>query len=255
MKVSNKIKKQELHREVYMGNENKIQKYLSKGWKKFLVFSFGFVMIIAFRILVGEICTVPSNSMEPTIMTGDWLWINKAAYGARLPARFADIPLINVFTWNKSWREADSIRDWGYHRFLKLRAPKVNDVIVFNSITHPDELLVKRVSEVLAKNRAVEVSVENIEFVKKMAEMDGVYVEIADDSLYIQGIYSRFYMPKQNFYYVLGDNATNSMDSRFYGYIPESAVLGKMGRVLISVDNLRKGWGKIRWSRILKAVK
>lgn len=233
----------------------KQKKHVSSGWKTSLVFSLGFILLIGVRVFVGEICTVPSNSMDPTIKTGDWLWLNKVTYGARLPKRFADIPWVNIFTWNKSWRDTDSLRDWGYHRFLKLREPKVNDVIVFNSITNPNELLVKRVSKKLKKENAIDVSTDNIEFVKKMAEIDGNYVEIYNDTLYINGIKKESYYPQQNFYYVLGDNSANSMDSRFYGYVPESAVVGEMGPVLISIDNLEKGWKKIRWKRVLKAIK
>ena len=45
------------------------------------------------RIVIGEPCVVPSGSMEPTLLCGDRLWINKLAYGGRLPKRWADIPL------------------------------------------------------------------------------------------------------------------------------------------------------------------
>mgnify|MGYP004718025959 FL=1 len=37
------------------------------------------------RIAVGKPCVVPSGSMEPTLLCGDRLWINKVAYGGRLP--------------------------------------------------------------------------------------------------------------------------------------------------------------------------
>ena len=56
------------------------------------------------RIAVGKPCVVPSGSMEPTLLCGDRLWINKLAYGGRLPKRWADIPLLNVFTWIRPLR-------------------------------------------------------------------------------------------------------------------------------------------------------
>mgnify|MGYP002227731854 CR=1 FL=1 len=40
------------------------------------------------RIAVGKPCVVPSGSMEPTLLCGDRLWINKLAYGGRLPKRW-----------------------------------------------------------------------------------------------------------------------------------------------------------------------
>ena len=50
---------------------------------------------------------MPSGSMEPTLLCGDRLWINKLAYGGRFPSRWADIPLLNVFTWIRPLRLAD----------------------------------------------------------------------------------------------------------------------------------------------------
>ena len=64
------------------------------------------------RIAVGKPCVVPSGSMEPTLLCGDRLWINKLAYGGRLPKRWADIPLLNVFTWIRPLRIADEQNHW-----------------------------------------------------------------------------------------------------------------------------------------------
>ena len=68
------------------------------------------------RIAVGKPCVVPSGSMEPTLLCGDRLWINKLAYGGRLPKRWADIPLLNVFTWIRPLRIADEQNHWKYFR-------------------------------------------------------------------------------------------------------------------------------------------
>ena len=74
--------------------------------KRISVIAFAFITLCVFvRTFCGEICVVPSSSMEPTILVGDWLWIDKLTYGARLPARWSDIPLINVFTWNMTLRQ------------------------------------------------------------------------------------------------------------------------------------------------------
>lgn len=69
--------------------------------KIFVTIIIAVILCVSIRIVFGEICTVPSPSMEPTILVGDWLWIDKLTYGAHLPERWSDIPILNVFTWNK----------------------------------------------------------------------------------------------------------------------------------------------------------
>ncbi len=219
----------------------------------FLAFIISTTILV--RILVGEISTVPTGSMEPTIMIGDWVWINKLTYGAKLPARFADIPIVNIFTWKKEWRESDSIRDWGYRRFIGLREPRENDIIVFYRTENRNELLVKRIAKIIRKNKPIKITPNNIKSIREIAKQEGHSVETTSETLYIRGVKTPFYTPSQDFYYVLGDNTNNSIDSRTYGYIPQENIIGKVNRVLFSIDSSRKIWHKLRWKRILKKIK
>ena len=88
-------------------------------------------------MVIGEPCTVPSGSMEPTLLCGDRLWINKLAYGGRFPSRWADIPLLNVFTWIRPLRLADEENHWEYRRLPGYSEPKQGDIAVFNSPADP----------------------------------------------------------------------------------------------------------------------
>ena len=117
--------------------------------------SFGLTILalaILIRIAIGEPCKVPSGSMEPTILPGQWLWIDKLSYGGRLPERWADIPLINAFTHIAALRNADAQNCWGYRRLPEFTKPKVNDIVVFNSPENEEQLLVKRITEIKSEN-------------------------------------------------------------------------------------------------------
>ena len=211
-------------------------------------------IIIIVRVFVGETCHIPSPSMESTIMTGDFLWINKAVYGAKLPVCFADIPLVNIFTWIPFLREADLKNNWGYHRFPGFQKPRIKDVVVFNSIENATILLVKRIHSIVYKGSPVDLNLDNYEMIKTIVERDGNILTLQNDSIYINGKFQSIYTPQQNYYYMLADNPKNSYDSRNYGYIPESHIVGKASIALWSIDKEQGGFNKIRKDRFLHRI-
>lgn len=74
-----------------------------------------------------------------------------------------------------------------------------------------------------------------------------------DERVYINGEPAEEYTFKMDYYFMMGDNRDNSLDSRFWGFVPEDHIVGSPWRVLISFDNDRSLFdGGIRWNRILK---
>lgn len=125
------------------------------------------VVSITLRLAIGEPCRVSSESMCPTILPGDWLWIDKATYGGKLPACWADIPLVNVFTWIPALRNADVGNQWKHRRIPGIKKPQINDLIVFQSPDGNGALLVKRIRMMLSQNDSIEITAENIYFQTK----------------------------------------------------------------------------------------
>ncbi|MDR2147849.1 MAG: signal peptidase I [Tannerella sp.] len=221
----------------------------------YLKFIAGLLCFAVFiRLFIGEPCTVPSASMQPTIIEGDRLWIDKLTYGARLPRRFADIPILNIFTWIKPLREADLRNDWGENRLKGRRLPQINDVVVFESPEYPNPLLVKRISKIKTVGDTLPVNTDNYEMMENLIRKEGDNIIRRVGKIFINGKADSVYRVKQSCYFMTGDKTENSHDSRSFGYVPYSSVVGKVNIVIYSFDNHKIVLTNIRMNRFFKKI-
>jgi signal peptidase I len=71
----------------------------------------------------------------------------------------------------------------------------------------------------------------------------------------VNGKIAGSYTFKMNYYWMMGDNRHNSLDSRFWGYVPEDHVVGKAMITWMSIDSTGTFLDKIRWNRIFKPIR
>jgi len=91
------------------------------------------------------------------------------------------------------------------------------------------------------------------EFIKR--DMGTPNVEMREKKVYINGELTTEYTVKQNYYFALGDNRDDSMDSRFWGFVPEDHLIGSAGIVYFSRDPYdEEFFSSIRWERVLKSI-
>ena len=76
-----------------------------------------------------------------------------------------------------------------------------------------------------------------------------------DGQAYIDGKPASDYTFRMDYYFMMGDNRHKSLDSRFWGFVPEDHIVGRPVRVLISFDQDKPFPFNIRWNRILKSAK
>ncbi len=89
---------------------------------------------------------------------------------------------------------------------------------------------------------------------KGMLLFEGNTIDIRNDSVFLNGQYASEYTFKENYYFVVGDNFNYSIDSRYWGFVPEKSIVGKAVLVLFSLDPDAKWYRKFRWGRFLKRI-
>jgi signal peptidase I len=194
---------------------------LSKAWQENKSFILFIVLMCVFRSAFADWNTVPTGSMQPTIVEGDRIAVNKLAYDLRIP--FTHISLV------------------------KLGDPERGDIVVFDSKA-ADNRLVKRViglpgdTVAMVNNRltinGVKVDYENTNAVGDGLErLQGVNhkVRISYPDNYSFASFSAVTIP-QGHYLMLGDNRDKSADSRVIGFVPRDEIIGRSRLVVMSFN-------------------
>jgi signal peptidase I len=79
-------------------------------------------------------------------------------------------------------------------------------------------------------------------------------VSIVDDKLTVNGVEMKEYTFQQDYYFMMGDSRHNSLDSRYWGFVPADHIVGKPLFIWFSVNEYADLLHKIRWTRIFTAV-
>ncbi|KOR29809.1 hypothetical protein TI03_01335 [Achromatium sp. WMS1] len=202
--------------------------------------------VLILRSFLIEPFRIPSGSMMPTLLVGDFILVNKYAYGLRLPI--------------------------SHQKILDIDAPKRGDVIVFRYPQQPKLDYIKRVIGVPGDNISYQDKTLYINGEKIHLTQLGVWSGIRETGSYhikenltgveheilIDSSSPSYLAPNCNFlpigpipdghYFVMGDNRDNSNDSRCWGLVPEANLVGKAIAIWMNWD-----WGSeslITWQRI-----
>lgn len=84
---------------------------------------------------------------------------------------------------------------------------------------------------------------------------DSEDVVVKDGVMTVNGQAVKEYTFKQDYYFMMGDNRHNSLDSRYWGFVPEDHIVGKGFFIWLSIDKYESFFGKIRWSRFFNPVR
>ena len=224
-----------------MKTEIEKKAFLNRWVTNVLSFSSAIVVVLAFRSSVIESVKIPSGSMLPTILIGDYIFVAKFAYGLR-------IPFTRKFIWEGN-------------------GPTRGDVVVFDHPENESIYYIKRVvgipgdtievkrkvlyvngkpmSRTLLPNAARKSLIKDVDLSEMKWDLDGVEVFSEDlNGVHHWTMFNNNRLATLNYgpveipqdrYFVMGDNRDNSNDSRFWGFVSRRHLQGKALMIWMSL--------------------
>jgi signal peptidase I len=182
------------------------------------------------RTFIVQAFKIPSSSMEPTLLVGDYLLVNKFIYGIKIP--FTELKL------------------------YPFKNPKRGDIVVFIYPKDRSKDFIKRV--IGTEGEKVEIIRNKIYINDHLIDDPWGHYSEKNDWLKQLQLMERFgpvVVPKESLF-VLGDNRDNSQDSRFWGFVKINEVKGKAFIIYFSWDGYAQNLlSKIRWTRLGKLIR
>ncbi len=245
-------------------SEQTVQKQ-STLWENVKVIIEALLLAVVIRTLAFQPFTIPSGSMMPTLLVGDYIFVNKFAYGySKYSLPFSP----DLF----------SGRIFGAD-------PKRGDVVVFRKPSEPTVDYIKRVVGLPGDRIQVTSGVLYINGQPVPKQPDGtftsdykrdpgtdvpVFRETFDNGVTFdtldqvpdgEGDNTREFLVPAGHFFMMGDNRDNSRDSRFdVGFVPAENLIGRASFITFSIGNdtsFAEVWkwpANMRWNRLFKAV-
>jgi len=281
-----------------------------KSFLKFILYIIlALLLALLIRLFLFNFYVIPYDSMEPVIMSSDFILANKWTYGVRIFTgmkfdRNSDPPMKHVLGFRSIRRNDVVVFNFPYRYGWDTIRMNLETIFVKRCIAVPGDSLSaiggfyhitgltdtlgyipeqKRMVQhrstldsviiraivfdksfhwdvfdfgpfyIPAAGITIALTPENFKLYRKQIVYEtGAVVRQEDSLIYINDTITHDYTFRSNWYFVAGDKAMNSQDSRYIGLIPENYIIGRASMVLTSKD---KNTGKRQWNRMFKKIK
>jgi len=180
------------------------------------------LLALLIRTFAVQAYKIPTGSMEPTLLVGDYILVNRLAYGFRFP----------YVGYLVRWGEIER-----------------GDVVVFIYTEDPSKDFIKRV--IGLPGEILEIKEKKIYINGKILEENWGFFKDEKYIGYPRDDFGPIEIPKDRIF-VMGDNRDESNDSRFWGTVPIENIKGKAFLIYFSWDSINK---KVRTYRIFSAIR
>lgn len=219
-------------------NETKVP-YIIEFSRSFFI---PLLLVWIIRSFIVQPYRVPTGSLEPTVLPGDFIVVKQFSYGLRLP-------IFNT-------------------KIVKVGEPKRGDIALFHYPVDPKVTFVKRViglpgDHIVYKNNILYVNGKEMKqkYIGKGVDIEqgGITSEVDQYIEDLDGVkHSIFLKPSassietdvkvpEGHYFMIGDNRNESLDSRYWGFVPDIMLVGKAFGIWMSWDSINNS---IRWNRL-----
>ena len=231
-------------------NHKKYRALASRWWKQeirpLLILA---LVLFSIRSSLADWNVVPSGSMQPTILVGDRVLVNKLAYDLKVP----------FTTWH--------VAEWSNPQrgdIVVFFSPKDGTRMVKRVIGLPGDTIESRNGRLFINDQAVDYTTLEPAVSGQLADAERAHGIFATEQLpahphavmAIKGVPAmRTFGPvhvSADHYFMMGDNRDNSFDSRYFGTVPRRQIVGRTSSVVLSLD--KSNYWLPRWSRTCSSL-
>ena len=319
-------------------------------WGEALIYAV--IVVIPLKLYFFGLYVIPSGSMEGTLLIGDYVYVDRTAYGPKMPITPVSFPFVQHTL--PMTEDTKSFADWiqfDYKRLAGHSTPKNGDVVVFNfpagdtvalidptasyydlirsygrdKVLNNSEIIYRPVDKrenyikrlvgmpgdtltvvdnlvyinsikqevperliqggnldfpitnatfphepslypwthmnygplwIPAKGAQVSLDMNNLPIYERIIKnYEGNKLEIKGEDIFINDVKADTYTFKMDYYFMMGDNRDNSLDSRYWGFVPEDHIEGKASFVWLSVDQNKGFFGGLRFNKMFTSIK